>query len=111
MTQSTLSSSVSTFFELMNGTDKSHAIGAFTDDASVTDNGHTYEGRDAIRDWLSGEASAYSYTSTRLGWSETDGSVIVDILIEGNFPGGSARLRYTFDLTTDGLIRELTIVA
>jgi hypothetical protein len=42
---------------------------------------------------------------------EADGVAVIDILLEGDFPGGRVQLRYTFDLAPDGLIRELTIAA
>jgi hypothetical protein len=107
----TLSPSITTFFELMDGPDKTLAVDVLTPDAVVTDDGRTHRGRDEILEWLRGEASAYTYTSTWVAADETDGVAVVDILIEGDFPGGRVQLRYTFHLASDGLIRELTIAA
>jgi hypothetical protein len=110
-TTDNLSPSIRTFFELMDGTDKSLAVDVLTTDAVVTDDGRTHRGRDEILEWLRGEASAWTYTSTWVAADETDGVAVIDILLEGDFPGGRVQLRYTFDLAPDGLIRELTIAA
>lgn len=106
-----LSSSITTFYELMDGTDKALTVDVFTADATVMDNGRTYHGREELLEWLRGEASEYTYTSTWVAADETDGVAVIDILLEGDFPGGRVQLRYTFDLAPDGLIRELTIAA
>jgi hypothetical protein len=110
-TTENLSASITTFYELMDGTDKAPAVDLFTTDATVTDNGRTYRGRDELLEWLRGEASAYTYTSTWVAADETEGVAVIDILLEGDFPGGRVQLRYTFDLAPDGLIRDLTIAA
>jgi hypothetical protein len=95
----------------MERSDKTVAIDVFTPDATVTDNDRTHVGREAILAWLRGEASDYSFTSTRIAASETDNVTIVDILLEGDFPGNRVQLRYTFDLAPGGLIRKLDIAA
>jgi hypothetical protein len=82
---------------------------AFAPDATVIDDGHTYEGIDAITAWIEGAASEFTYTSTRLGQHVVDPDhVDVVIRIDGNFPGGTATLRQRFEVA-DGRITRLEI--
>lgn len=111
MTTTHLSPTISSFFDLMEGPDKTRTIDLFAPEAVVIDDGHTYAGREAILGWLSRTAGEFSYTSTLLAAEESDGVAVVDRLLEGDFPGGRVTLRYTFDLTHDGIIRELRIAA
>ncbi len=85
------------------------AIEAFTPDAVVTDEGHNYRGRDRIRDWLVSAGAEYRYTTEFIS-ATTSGAAHVDVLahLEGDFPGGTADLRFRF--TMDGaLISRLVI--
>jgi hypothetical protein len=109
MTTTNLSPIITRYFELMDRADKALAVETFAPDAVVTDNGQTYRGREELLEWLRGEASAWTYTSTWVASEENDGVAMIDILLEGDFPGGRVQLRYTFRLASDGLIRELTI--
>ncbi len=81
----------------------------FTEDGTVIDEGHTYQGRAAIVGWRESVASQWTYTTTVTG-SE---SISVDefrvaVHVEGNFPGGVADLTYRFALR-DELIAALSI--
>jgi len=73
----------------------------FTDDAVVKDEGHTYNGRAAIKKWK-GEASAkYEYTSEPVLCDQKDGKVVVTCRLTGNFPGSPINLRFFFELEGD----------
>lgn len=89
--------------------DASAAAPAFAPHATVTDDGHTYEGVEAITRWLGQTDTEYMYTTTLTG-AERDAPdrYTVHQHIEGNFPGGKADLRCRFVLT-HGLISELGI--
>lgn len=78
-------------------------------DATITDDGHRFDGHDEIEAWLTGVTSEYTFTRT-LASAEATGedTWLVVNHIEGNFPGGQVDLRYAFRLA-DGLIAELTI--
>ncbi|MEU6343995.1 nuclear transport factor 2 family protein [Streptomyces sp. NPDC046977] len=89
--------------------DTATAIGAFTPDATVTDDGRTYEGRTAIEQWLDQAASEYTYTTELTAAERADaGHYVVTHHLEGDFPGGVVDLRYRFALR-DGLIERLDI--
>lgn len=87
------------------------AAALFTPDATVLDDGTTYEGLPAITAWLQNSATEYSYTSTRIGQHSTDSRhPTVLIRLDGNFPGGTATVHYRFELDGDR-IRRLAIEA
>lgn len=76
------------------------AAAAFTDDAVVTDEGHTYRGRDEIVDWLANAGNEYTYTTEFTG-ATTIGAEHADVVqrLVGDFPGGVADLHFRFTLT------------
>ncbi|WP_059016622.1 hypothetical protein [Mycobacterium sp. M26] len=85
------------------------AINAFTADATVTDEGRTVYGREAIETWLFSAGSEYTFTTEFRSATMTDASH-VDVLqrLQGDFPGGVADLHYRFTLDGD-LIGKLVI--
>ncbi|GAA4160556.1 hypothetical protein GCM10022286_16710 [Gryllotalpicola daejeonensis] len=111
MTNDTLAPAITTYFELGDSPDKSATIDVFTPDAVVEDDGRTYRGRDEILGWLTGAASEFSHTSTRVSAEQTGGAALVVNVIEGDFPGGRAELHYAFELAEDGRISSLRISA
>jgi SnoaL-like protein len=88
--------------------DPTSAADLFTEDAIVSDEGHTYRGRDSIRAWIREGLSKYQYTVTFLAARAEDDQFTVTNRLQGNFPGGVVDLTYTFRLTDDAAIRELT---
>jgi hypothetical protein len=92
---------VGRYFELAARRDVEAIVALFTDDASLTDEGETRRGSDAIRAWQTGPAARYEYTTT-IKDSEALGRdrYRVAVRLEGNFPGGTADLNY--DFTVDG---------
>jgi hypothetical protein len=88
----------------------SEAIGqCFTENAIVKDEGHTYNGRAAIKQWKAESSTKYTYTSEPFASEEKDGKIIVTSRLTGNFPGSPANLRFFFGLEGDK-IASLEIV-
>jgi ketosteroid isomerase-like protein len=89
--------------------DVATAVAAFTDDAVVTDEGHTYRGRDQISAWLTSAGTGYTYTTEFVGATTLD-AAHVDVVqhLEGDFPGGTADLHFRF-IMDGALIRRLVI--
>ncbi|MFI6159170.1 nuclear transport factor 2 family protein [Micromonospora haikouensis] len=85
------------------------AAGAFAADAVVTDEGRSYRGTEEVRTWLVNGGSGYTYTTDFVG-AHRVGEARFDVVqhLEGDFPGGSADLRYRFVLDS-ALITRLTI--
>ncbi|MFE3187325.1 nuclear transport factor 2 family protein [Streptomyces violascens] len=89
--------------------DTATAVTAFTDDATVIDDGNTYQGSAAIERWLDRSATEFTYTIHLTNAQETDPAhYIATNHLEGNFPGGTVDLRYQFTLRDD-LIEYLAI--
>jgi hypothetical protein len=85
------------------------AIGAFSPDATVTDDGHTYHGTDEIRTWIATAATEYTFTRTLLGAAAVDDHTWEAVChLAGDFPGGAVDLRYRFTFAGDR-ITELVI--
>jgi ketosteroid isomerase-like protein len=70
----------------------------FADDAVVKDEGHTYFGREAIRQWKTDSSAKYSYTSEPFAIATEGDQIIVTSHLVGDFPGSPVDLRYIFRL-------------
>ncbi len=100
---------IAAYFEA-GPTDNEAVVQCFTDNAVVTDEGRTYQGRAAIRQWKSDVSKKYTYTSEPYGSEEKDGKTIVTSRLTGNFPGSPVDLRFLFGLEGNK-IRSLEIIA
>ena len=70
----------------------------FTANAVVKDEGHTYQGRAAIKHWKAEVSAKYQYTSEPFACEQKDGQFVVTSKIAGNFPGSPVVLRFFFGL-------------
>jgi hypothetical protein len=73
----------------------------FTENAVVKDEGHTYRGRAAIKQWKADASTKYQYTCEPFATEQKDGKVIVTSRLTGNFPGSPVNLRFFFELDGD----------
>jgi hypothetical protein len=73
----------------------------FTANAVVKDEGHTYNGRAAIKKWKETVSAKYTYTCDLLTCKQQNGKVVVRCRIAGNFPGSPVDLRFFFQLEGD----------
>ncbi|NCP13836.1 MAG: nuclear transport factor 2 family protein [Sphingomonadales bacterium] len=80
----------------------------FTANGTVIDEGNTYAGREAIRQWMANASTQYAYTVQPLAIAQDDDRFTVTSRLEGNFPGSPVDLRYVFTLDA-GQIAALTI--
>jgi hypothetical protein len=100
---------VSSYLTAHRDDDADTALTAFTDDATVIDEGHTYRGLGEIDNWLHRSASEYTYTIELTGTRRIDDDHwVATHHLEGNFPGGVVDLRFAFTLR-DGRIHHLLI--
>jgi hypothetical protein len=92
--------------------DRSHSEAVaqcFTENAVVKDEGRTFKGRAAIKQWKADVSAKYQYTSEPSVCDRQDGRVVVTSRLTGNFPGSPVNLRYLFELKGDK-IESLEIV-
>lgn len=103
-----LPSAIRRYFTLDAAGDLEALATCFTADATVTDEGNSYRGREAILDWKRGAGSKYTYSVEPFSVSEDRGRTIVSSHLVGNFPGSPVDLRYAFKFDDDR-IAELEI--
>jgi hypothetical protein len=94
------------YFELDAAHDVESKVALFAEDATVVDEGRTHHGLAEIRAWQVGPASTYAYT-TEIKDTEIlgPGHYVVDVRLTGNFPGGTADLRFDFAITDERIAR------
>jgi hypothetical protein len=70
----------------------------FTEVAVVKDEGRTYRGQAAIKQWKEDASTRCQYTCEPLVSEQQDGKVVVNSRLTGNFPGSPVDLRFFFTL-------------
>ncbi|MDG4822201.1 nuclear transport factor 2 family protein [Asanoa sp. WMMD1127] len=100
---------ITTYLAAHEARDLERAMPLFSPDAVVIDEGRAHHGREAIRGWLAGAASEFTWTTTLVSLVALD-EARYDALnhLEGDFPGGVVDLHFRFTLA-DGLIKRLVI--
>jgi hypothetical protein len=73
----------------------------FTEQAILKDEGHTYSGRAAIKQWKAASSNKYAYTSEPFAIEGMSGKIVVTSHVVGDFPGSPIDLRYFFVLDGD----------
>ena len=68
----------------------------FTETAVVQDEGHTYRGLAALKQWKANASTKYRYTSEPFACEQNDGKFVVTSRLTGNFPGSPIELRFIF---------------
>ncbi|BBC72008.1 polyketide cyclase [Altererythrobacter sp. B11] len=104
-----LPQAIAAYFAADRKADAQAIAQCFTQDARVIDEGNSYTGREAIRQWMANASTQYSYTVEPFSLVEDGGRTIVTSHLTGNFPGSPVDLRYLFVLRGDA-IAELEIV-
>jgi hypothetical protein len=83
-------------------------IALFTDDATVVDEDQTRHGTMEIRAWQTGPASQYTYITDVLATDAlTADRFVVTGRLTGNFPGGTAELKWDFTVAADRISQLL----
>lgn len=103
-----LPATITTYLTAHQARDVATAITAFTADAAVTDEGHTYRGRDNIGAWIRDAASGFTFTTDFVGATRNSERIDVVQHLEGDFPGGTADLHFRF--TMDGVLVSRLVI-
>ena len=80
----------------------------FALDAIVHDEGQTYEGVAAIKNWMAATKKKYGHTVAPLELAERGCQSVLKARLTGNFPGSPITVNFSFVLA-DGKIRSLEI--
>lgn len=93
---------INRYFEADARRDTDAIVALFTDDGVVIDEGETWRGASEIRAWRDGTAARYQYT-TQVFETESIGEngYLFTGRLEGNFPGGTADVKWRFTLAGD----------
>jgi len=97
---------VSRYFDRDSVRDIDSIVGLFAADATVVDEGEERRGTAEILDWQTGAASKYIYT-TEITSAEALGPdrYVVTGRLTGNFPGGTADLKWDFSVAGQRITR------
>ena len=98
-----LPKSIAAYFTADKG-DAEAVAQCFTESAIVKDEGHTYQGRAAIKQWKADASAKYQYTCEPFACEQKDGKFIVASRLTGNFPGSPVNLRFFFGLDGDKIV-------
>jgi hypothetical protein len=96
------------YVQIANSGTAEAAPECFAPDATVYDEGQTYESMAAIKNWMAATKKKYGHIITPLELAERGGQSILKARLIGNFPGSPITVNFTFVLA-DGKIRSLEI--
>lgn len=99
---------VDLYVEIENSGDIEALSECFAFNATVRDEGHTYEGLAAIKEWKADTKKKYNHTVAPLAVAHRDGKTVLKAKLTGNFPGSPLTLEFSF-LLKDGKIVSLEI--
>ena len=99
---------VGLYVEIENSGDIEALSECFAYNATVRDEGHTYEGLAAIKEWKADTKKKYNHTVAPLAVAHRDGKTVLKAKLTGNFPGSPLTLEFSFVLK-DGRIVSLEI--
>src|SRR3954463_5712358 len=96
------------YVQITNSGTPEAAPECFAPDATVYDEGQTYEGVAAIKNWMAATKKKYGHSITPLDLAERGGQSVLKARLTGNFPGSPITVNFTFALA-DGKVRSLEI--
>ena len=93
------------YFAATNAHDVEAMIEAFTEDATVHDEGRDHVGVSAIRAWMKETIEKYDYKVEPIESSRNGSSGVVLVSLRGKFPGSPITLQYAFTLSGERIAR------
>ena len=96
------------YFKAENSGDVKSLSECFAPDATVRDEGRTYKGLAAIKEWKAETKKKYNHTVSPLQVAERDAKTVLKARLAGNFPGSPVTLEFSFVLQ-GGKIASLEI--
>jgi hypothetical protein len=100
--------SIERYIQIANSGTAEAAPECFAADATVRDEGRTYEGLAAIKNWMAATKKKYRHTITPLELAEHGGQSVLKARLAGSFPGSPITVNFNFVLAGDK-IRALAI--
>jgi hypothetical protein len=103
-----LPAAIERYIQIANSDTPEAVPECFAPDAIVRDEGQTYEGVAAIKNWMAATKKKYGHTVTPLELAEHGGESVLKARLVGSFPGSPITLNFNFVLA-GGKIRALAI--
>jgi hypothetical protein len=95
---------VAEYFAADHASDANALARCFADAGVVHDEGGTFRGTEAIRNWSTATREKYHHTVEPLSASVRDGATIVAGRVAGDFPGSPVTLDHVFRLEGDKIV-------
>ena len=92
---------IALYFTAEDSNNPGDLAACFAADATVLDEGRTFEGLAAIKEWKAETKKKYNHTIEPLEAEERDGKTVVKSKVSGNFPGSPVTLEFSFGLNGD----------
>ena len=86
------------YVQIANSGTAEAASECFAPDAIVRDEGQTYEGVAAIKNWMAATKKKYGHTVAPLELAERGGQSVLKAVLTGNFPGSPITVNFSFVL-------------
>jgi hypothetical protein len=97
---------VSQYFDFDAAREVESIVALFADHAIVIDENEARQGTSEIRAWQEGPASKYTYTTDIKATSRlARDRYVIDARLTGNFPGGTADLKFDFTIADERITR------
>jgi hypothetical protein len=96
-----LPKSIAAFIAADNSADHDSLSRCFIEHAVVRDEGQTFTGRAAIKQWNAATRKKYRHTIEPLESIEKEGNIVVTNRLTGNFPGSPIEVKFIFRLEGD----------
>ena len=96
------------YVQIANSGTLEAAAECFAPDAIVHDEGQTYDGLAAIKNWMAATKKKYGHTVAPLELAERGGQSVLKARLTGNFPGSPITVNFSFVLA-GGKISSLEI--
>ena len=108
MQNTKLTGPVAEYIAAANTQDIEVVMAVFSEHAVVRDEGQSWQGIAAIRQWAVDVSTKYRPSVETLDVAQADGRTVLMGRVAGNFPGSPVNLRYAFTLS-GGKIERLEI--
>jgi hypothetical protein len=95
---------VDLYVEAENSGDIEAMSECFAADATVRDEGRTYKGLAAIKEWKAETKKKYSHSVTPVELRSTGEKTILKARLSGNFPGSPVTLEFSFLLEAGKIV-------
>jgi len=92
---------VAAYFDAEKAADAEALARCFVEEGVVRDEGGTFTGQIAIRQWNAGAREKYHHTVEPINAASRDGQTVVTGRVSGDFPGSPVNLEHIFRLQGD----------